>query len=143
MGRSSAAEAQAGRAGDPSSRVALALVEMKYYHDVMKRYNDRSPKPRFSEPVQVYLRPRERDRLERLTAELETTKSDVLRRGLEALESQLSDPERHPALDVIGIASTADDSVIDVAREHDRYLAATEIASWSKRPRGPGGHGSE
>ena len=109
----------------------------------MKRYNDKSSRQRVSEPVQVYLRPRERARLERLTAELDTTKSDVLRRGLEALESQLSDPERHPALDVIGIASAADDSVIDVAREHDRYLAATEIASWSQRPRGPGGRGSE
>ena len=100
----------------------------------MKYPNDRPFGRRVSEPVQVYLRPRERDRLERLTAKLDTTKSDVLRRGLEALEGQLSDPERHPALDIIGIVSTADDPGIDVARDHDEYLAATETASWSDSP---------
>ncbi len=41
-----------------------------------------------AEPVQVYLQPPDRERLERLTARLDTTKSDVLRRGLEALEAQ-------------------------------------------------------
>jgi len=37
--------------------------------------------------VQVYLDRPDRERLERLAAQLEATKSDVLRRGLEALES--------------------------------------------------------
>jgi len=37
--------------------------------------------------VQVYLNPADQHRLERLTDLLETTKSDVLRRGLEALEA--------------------------------------------------------
>ena len=109
----------------------------------MKYSNDKPPRRRVSEPVQVYLRPRERDRLERLTAKLDTTKSDVLRRGLEALESQLSDPGHHPSLDIIGIVSTTDDPGIDVARDHDEYLAATEIASWSDRPHRPGKGGSE
>jgi hypothetical protein len=51
---------------------------------------DRGPKrsPRVAEPVQVYLEPPDRERLERLTDRLGTTKSDVLRRGLEALEAQ-------------------------------------------------------
>ena len=40
-----------------------------------------------SEPVQVYLESPDRERLERLVTQLDTTKSDVLRRGLEALES--------------------------------------------------------
>lgn len=42
-----------------------------------------------------------------LTAKLGTTKSDVLRWGLEALEGQLSDPERHPVPEIIGMVSTA------------------------------------
>jgi len=109
----------------------------------MMTYDDTLRRRRVSEPVQVYLRPRERERLERLTAELDTTKSDVLRRGLEALESQLSDPGRHPALDIVGIVSTSDDLGGDVAREHDRYLAATEIASWSTSSIRLGGRGSE
>ena len=42
---------------------------------------------RVAEPVQVYLGTPDRERLNRLTAELDATKSDVLRRGLAALES--------------------------------------------------------
>ena len=102
----------------------------------MNRSHDKLPKRRVAEPVQVYLRPSEKDRLERLTAELDTTKSDVLRRGLEALELQISDPGHHPALRIIGMVSVSDDDLgIDVARGHDEYLAATEISSWSDRPR--------
>ncbi len=101
----------------------------------MNYSQDKEPKRRVAEPVQVYLRPSEKDRLERLTAELDTTKSDVLRRGLKALELQISDPEHHPALKIIGMVSVPDDDLgIDVAREHDEYLAATEIASWSTSP---------
>ena len=43
---------------------------------------------RVAEPVQVYLDQPDRARLERLAARLDATKSDVLRRGLEALEAQ-------------------------------------------------------
>lgn len=84
-----------------------------------------------AEPVQVYLRVEERERLARLTRELETTKSDVLRRGLEALERQMTDPEKHPALGIIGIfdsGTRVDDD--DVARDHDRVLSDAEIDSW-------------
>ena len=42
---------------------------------------------RVAEPVQVYLDRPDRERLDRLATQLEATKSDVLRRGLEALES--------------------------------------------------------
>ncbi|HEY7686604.1 MAG TPA: hypothetical protein VH833_10910 [Gemmatimonadales bacterium] len=42
---------------------------------------------RVAEPVQVYLDRPDRERLDRLATLLEATKSDVLRRGLEALES--------------------------------------------------------
>lgn len=53
-------------------------------------YRHEPPKgaPRVAEPVQVYLQPPDRERLERLTARLGTTKSDILRRGLEALDAQ-------------------------------------------------------
>jgi Arc/MetJ-type ribon-helix-helix transcriptional regulator len=101
------------------------------------------PKPgvsRVREPVQVYLDPDDQQRLDRLTGRLSTSKSDVLRRGLEALERQLSDPSRHPALRIIGIAGgeassacevVAGADVGDVSREHDRSLSDAEEASWT------------
>lgn len=48
----------------------------------------RRRRDRVAEPVQVYLDPPDRERLERLAAELDATKSDVLRQGLVALEAQ-------------------------------------------------------
>lgn len=75
-------------------------------------------------PVQVYLDRGSRDRLDRLVANLDATKSDVLRRGLIALERELTDPSSHPALRLVGAASTETAAVeYDVAREHDRFLA--------------------
>lgn len=54
----------------------------------MKRDNEKHRRTsRVAEPVQVYLETSDRARLDRLTARLGTTKSDVLRRGLEALEA--------------------------------------------------------
>ena len=103
----------------------------------MKRYHETAKPPKeVREPVQVYLDSDDQTRLVRLTSQLDTTKSDVLRRGLEALERQLSDPAQHPALRALslgdGVTTTA--SSFDVAREHDRYLAYSEAASW-QRPR--------
>jgi len=87
----------------------------------------------------VYLDRPDRDRLERLAAQLDASKSDVLRRGLEALERQVNDPAAHPALRIIGIAGgpgQAPDPGYDVAREPDRFLAESEPASWrGERPR--------
>jgi hypothetical protein len=55
---------------------------MKYEPEKQKR------RPaRVAEPVQVYLDPADRERLERLAARLDTTLSDVLRQGLAALEA--------------------------------------------------------
>jgi hypothetical protein len=51
------------------------------------RHEKRRRTGRVAEPVQVYLDRPDRERLDRLAAQLEATKSDVLRRGLEALES--------------------------------------------------------
>lgn len=83
------------------------------------------------EPVQVYLDGADQERLERLTSRLDSTKSDVLRRGLQALEQQLSDPGAHPALRIAGILDGSRAGTADAARDHDRLLADTEEASWS------------
>ncbi len=91
---------------------------------------------RVAEPVQVYLDPPDRARLDRIAAQLAATKSDVLRRALKAFEQQLTDPSSHPALSIIGIAAGRGrraSARYDVAREHDRFLAATETGSWEKR----------
>lgn len=99
----------------------------------MKSYpDDISSKPaRVAEPVQVYLSPPDQDRLARLTRRLETSKSEVLRKGLAALERELTDPAEHPALGVIGIGtSESPGDGVDPARQHDRVLADEEEASW-------------
>lgn len=102
----------------------------------MKTSHDKKPK-RVAEPVQVYLDPPDRVRLERLAADLNATKSDVLRRALEALEQQITDPDSHPAIRMIGLAGTHarhSSPPYDVGIEHDRFMAEKEIASW-KKPR--------
>lgn len=58
------------------------------YHEFMKHSDGGPDGSRVAEPVQVYLRPADRERLDRLAERLAATKSDVLRRGLEALEVQ-------------------------------------------------------
>jgi Arc/MetJ-type ribon-helix-helix transcriptional regulator len=92
---------------------------------------------RVSNPLQVYLDRGQQRRLEQLAAELGLSKSDVVRRGLEALERQVADPAEHPALRIIGIASdeTARAAGYDVARDHDRYLAESERKSWQPATR--------
>lgn len=109
-------------------------------------YDDVPTPPRVREPVQVYLDSSDRERLERLTGQLEATKSDVLRRGLDALERQLFDPDRHPALRLVGLFDGPEVPFAeggDPARDHDRVLAEAEEASWSEASRGsaeaPGG----
>lgn len=98
--------------------------------------NHESPKQRrVSEPVQVYLGQSDADRLERLTDELRTTKSDVLRRGLAALERETQDPSRDPLLRLIGLAGKSDAAGpgYDEAVEHDRFLAESEEESWTNQ----------
>ena len=68
----------------------VVLAEVDRYHEIMTYNHEekRRPSKRVAEPVQVYLDLADRERLERLAERLEATKSDVLRRGLAALESQ-------------------------------------------------------
>jgi hypothetical protein len=104
----------------------------------MNKNHDQHRPPRVAEPVQVYLERPDAERLGRLASQLSASKSDVLRQGLEALERQLTDPVTHPALRIIGIAGAEAPAKIgyDVAREHDRFLAESEVASWKgPRPR--------
>jgi len=85
-----------------------------------------------AEPVQVYLEASDRERLERLARQFDTTKSDILRRGLAAVERELLDPANHPALRIIGLADgvSVRPASYNVAIEHDRAFAEDEIASW-------------
>jgi hypothetical protein len=102
-----------------------------------KSHDTRKRPARVAEPVQVYLAAADRQRLVRLAAQLDATKSDVLRKGLEALERQLTDPATHPALGMLGLADDSPEPGpgYDVAREHDRFLAESEAASWPPRRR--------
>ena len=98
----------------------------------MTEYHDkRRPSKRVGEPAQVYLTEADQARLERLTAQLGASKSEVLRRGLEALELQHLEPSAHPSLLIIGLVNdVAATDIIDVAREHDGVLADGEERSW-------------
>ena len=75
---------------------AVANCMKRHYHDFMTKRHDRRQSGRVAEPVQVYLDPADRERLERLAERLEATKSDVLRRALAALESQVRQPVPAP-----------------------------------------------
>ena len=87
-----------------------------------------------AEPVQVYLAGDDRDRLTRMAGQLDTTKSAVLRQAIRALELQMADPESHPALRLIGLATRESSNAkrADAARSHDEVLADTEEAGWRK-----------
>lgn len=94
---------------------------------------------RVAEPVQVYLKPADQDRLARLTEHLDTSKSDVLRRGLEALEREVTDPATHPVLRLIGMGASSEPGggppAPDPARDHDAVLARSEERSWGRSER--------
>lgn len=83
-------------------------------------------------PVQVYLRADERARLERLAAQLDTSRAEVLRRGLQALERAVLDPNEHPVLRLSGIGREERGPKVDydVAVHHDRYLADVVPTRW-------------
>jgi len=109
----------------------------------MKKSHEHKSARRVAEPVQVYLDQTERGRLDWLAELLGETKSAVVRRGLEALERQVADPAAHPALKIIGIAEerARSPAPYDIAREHDRFLAESEVASWSVKAKGKGKRG--
>jgi DeoR/GlpR family transcriptional regulator of sugar metabolism len=84
----------------------------------------------------VYLDAEEQARLQRLAEQLGTSKSETVRRGLEALERAVTDPEAHPALRIIGLVERERPAGgEDPARDHDRLQADLEEASWAPPPR--------
>ena len=104
---------------------------MTDYHDTPRKSK------RVGEPAQVYLTDADQARLERLTVQLRASKSDVLRRGLEALELQHMEPSAHPTLRLIGLVNdVAETDAVDAAREHGRVLAQGEEASWQAQSDG-------
>lgn len=110
----------------------------------MNQSHDQNATPkRVAEPVQVYLDADQRARLERLAAQLDTSKSGVLRQALEALEREVTDPAAHPALQLIGIAEVGSDATpapaTDPARDHDAILADSEEDSWDDLSGSAGG----
>lgn len=85
-----------------------------------------------STPIQVYLAPKQRARLDRLAEQLDTSRSDILRRGIRALEREITNPDSHPTLRLIGLSDgTEHGREYDVAAEHDRFLAESEEGTWS------------
>lgn len=87
-------------------------------------------------PVQVYLDKEAQEQLERLSEQLEVSKSDVLRQGLNALERAVTDPSAHPALQVIGLGEEKrSGKLADPATDHDRILADEEERSWKRSAR--------
>ena len=97
------------------------------------------PPRRVSEasPIQVYLGPEEQARLTQLAERLKTSKSEVLRRGLLALEGELGEPDEDPILRAIGIIKESRPdpllaSGLDPARDHDAYIALAEERRWAE-----------
>jgi hypothetical protein len=64
------------------------------------------------------------------------------RKEHDELNRPVADPAAHPALLLIGLAEreTASPAGFDVARDHDRALAESEIASWRNAPDLTSGH---
>ena len=91
-------------------------------------------------PLQVYLVADERERLDRLASQLDSTKSDVIRRALLALERELLSPSAHPALRLIGIADAEVDGFVGALPE-GQVTAFIEEASWSRSAAGRGARG--
>ena len=109
---------------------------MIMYHEARPLIMNMPPK-RVSEsaPVQVYLDRQSQQRLEQLAGSLGASKSEVLRRGLLALEREVSDPSSHPILRMVGaVSDRLDELSYDVAREHDRFLATVSEPPPPLRP---------
>lgn len=85
---------------------------------------------RVGEPVQVFLARLDQERLRGLAEQLGASKSDVLRRGLAALEREVMNPASHPIAMLTGLVDGDDGltaSGADAGREHDAVLAAQHL----------------
>lgn len=97
-----------------------------------------SRRGRVGEPVQVFLAQPDHERLLELAEQLGVSKSDVLRRGLSALEREVTSPGSHPLALLTGLVE-GDDGMTedgrDAGREHDAVLAAQNIQPRARAPR--------
>lgn len=85
---------------------------------------------RVGEPAQVFLAPPDQERLLGLAEQLGVSKSDVLRRGLAALEREVMNPASHPIAMLTGLVVGDDgttESGADAGREHDAVLSAQHL----------------
>ena len=80
--------------------------------------------------MQVFLARLDQERLLGLAEQLGVSKSDVLRRGLSALEREVMNPASHPIVMLTGLVDGDDgttESGTDAGREHDAVLAAQHL----------------
>jgi hypothetical protein len=70
-------------------------------------------------PVQIYLEERQTYALRRLADQENTSVSDLIRRSIDLLLSQLP-PESDPAYHIIGLGYSG---IADLGLRHDEYLA--------------------
>ena len=73
------------------------------------------------EPIQVYLDPSERAALDRLAKELDVSRAEVLRRGLQAVAEAQARSVYDAVERVIGLDLPR--NPVDLAERHDDYLA--------------------
>ena len=77
---------------------------------------------RVREPIQVYLTRAERAALDRLARELGVSRAEVLRRGLGAIAGGQGQ-SFYAAFDALIGAFSNPDAPVDLAEQHDEYLA--------------------
>ena len=93
---------------------------------------------RVGEPVQVFLDRPDHERLLGLAEQLGLSKSDVLRRGIAALQREVMNPASHPIAMLTGLVDGDDgrtEDGRDAGREHDAVLAAGQLVPGSRAPR--------
>ena len=77
-------------------------------------------------PIQIYLDDRQNQALRRLAKEKKASVSELIRRGIDLLLSQIP-VENDPAFQLIGLGASG---VSDVAEKHDEYLVQEIEKEW-------------
>jgi hypothetical protein len=83
------------------------------------------------EPIQVYLDTTERRQLDQLAKQLDVSRAEVLRRGLDALRTQKPQTIYEAFEPLIGSIDDPDGPT-DMAENHDKYLADWREAKWKR-----------
>jgi len=80
---------------------------------------------RVREPIQIYMDSDERRLLDRMAAQIEVSRAEVLRRGLRSFAREQS-PETSPMLAFMHDMTGADWPA-DIGRDHDAYLEEAQL----------------